>query len=153
MIFIAKTTVTKYCSDNCAKAAYKARKRAEKIGKSIAETKAIRNKLIEELNIREFLTVMQVAKLIGCSKQNVYKMINSGKLKATNILIKKTIIKRSDIDALFNKPMEQKQEIVKPLEISKCYTISEVQQKFNISQSGLQNIIIRNDVQKIQSGK
>jgi len=29
--FIAKTTVTKYCSDNCAKRAYKKRKRQEKL--------------------------------------------------------------------------------------------------------------------------
>jgi len=38
--FIAKTTVTKYCSDDCAKRAYKARKRAEKTEISIAETNA-----------------------------------------------------------------------------------------------------------------
>ena len=40
--FIAKTTVTRYCSDDCAKRAYKARKRAEKIGVSVAEIQQIK---------------------------------------------------------------------------------------------------------------
>lgn len=100
--FIAKTTVTKYCSSTCSKRSYKARKRAEKIHQSITETKQIKNQPIEELKGREFLTVTQVSKLIGCSRQNIYKLINSNKLKATNILEKKTIIKRSDLDKLFD---------------------------------------------------
>ena len=151
--FIAKTTVTRYCSDDCAKKAYKARKRAEKIGVSIAETQQLKNKPIEDLKVREFLTVVQVSKLIGCSKQNVYKLINTGKLKATNILIKKTIVKRSEIDKLFEAKEKVKPTQLKPLEIAECYTISEVQEKFKVSQSALQNIMKRNDIQKMQKGK
>lgn len=151
--FIAKTTVTRYCSDDCAKRAYKARKRAEKIGVSVAEIQQIRQKPIEDLKAREFLTVMQVSKLIGCSKQNVYKLINTGKLKASNILIKKTIVKRSEIDKLFEAKEKPKPTNLKPLEIAECYTISEVQEKFKVSQSALQNIMKRNNIQKMQKGK
>ena len=151
--FIAKTTVTRYCSDDCAKRAYKARKRAEKIGVSIAEIQQIRQKPIEDLKAREFLTVMQVSKLIGCSKQNVYKLINTGKLKATNILMKKTIVKRSEIDKLFELKENVKPTQLKPLNVSECFSISEVQEKFNVSQSALQKILKRNNVQKMQKGK
>lgn len=59
--------------------------------KSNTETKQIKNKPIEELKAKEFLIVSDVSKLVGCSRQNVYKLINTGKLKATNILEKKTI--------------------------------------------------------------
>ena len=40
--FIAKTTVTKFCTDNCAKRAYKVRKRNEKIDSvpNVAQQKA-----------------------------------------------------------------------------------------------------------------
>ena len=151
--FIAKTTVTRYCSDDCAKRAYKARKRAEKIGVSIAEIQQIRQKPIEDLKAREFLTVMQVSKLIGCSKQNVYKLINTGKLKATNILMKKTIVKRSEIDKLFELKENVKPTQLKPLNVSECFSISEVQEKFKVSQSALQKILKRNNVQKMQKGK
>lgn len=98
--FTARTTVTKYCSDNCAKRAYKIRKRSEKIESSNKETLIIKTRPIEELKSKEFLSVREVSRLIGCSRQTVYNLINSGQLKATNILKKKTIIRRSDIDLL-----------------------------------------------------
>lgn len=151
--FIAKTTVTRYCSDDCAKKAYKARKRAEKIGISIAETQQLKNKPIEDLKAREFLTVVQVSKLIGCSKQNVYKLINTGKLKATNILIKKTIVKRSEIDKLFEPKEKVRPAQLKPLNVSECFSISEAQKKYNISESALQKIIQREEIPKIKQGK
>lgn len=100
--FTARTTVTQYCSDTCSKRAYKARLRANKVEESNKETQRQKNQPIEELKAREFLTVTQVSKLIGCSRQNVYNLINTGKLKATNILQKKTIVKRTEIDRLFN---------------------------------------------------
>jgi excisionase family DNA binding protein len=99
--FTARTTVTKYCGDTCAKRAYKARLKVSKIETSNEQTQRIKNQPIEDLKAKEFLTVTQVSKLIGCSRQNVYKIINTGKLRATNILLKKTIVKRSDLDKLF----------------------------------------------------
>lgn len=99
--FTARTTITLYCSHRCNSAAYKAKQRAEKVERSNKETQRIKNQPIEELKAREFLTVTQVSKLIGCSRQNVYNLIHTGKLKATNILIKKTIVKRSDLEELF----------------------------------------------------
>jgi excisionase family DNA binding protein len=99
--FTARTTRTLYCSHKCNSAAYKANKRAAKIEESNAETKRIKSIPIEELKAKEFLSVSEVSKLIGCSRQNIYNLINSGKLKAKNILIKKTIIKRSDLDVFF----------------------------------------------------
>ncbi len=100
--FTARTTVTKYCGDTCAKRAYKARLKVSKIETSNEQTQRIKNQPIEDLKAKEFLTVTQVSKLIGCSRQNVYKLINIGKLRATNILLKKTIVKRSDLDKLFS---------------------------------------------------
>ena len=151
--FIAKTTVTRYCSDDCAKRAYKVRKRDEKISIAKSETESIRRKPIEDLKYREFLTVIQASKLLGCSKQNVYKLINSGKLEATNIMIKKTLIKRSEIDKLFEPKNKNEIKNIKQLDNGDCYTISEVQHKYKVSPTALQNIISRNKIQKMQKGK
>jgi len=138
--FTARTTVTKYCSDNCSKKAYKVRIRTEKVQRSNNETKKIRAKPIEELKAKEFLTVTEVYKLINCSRQNVYKLINTGKLKATNILEKKTIVRRCDLDELFNEvpeietiPIQQKRDLrewkqAEQFDISECYTLSRVSQ-------------------------
>lgn len=151
--FIAKTTVTRYCSDDCAKKAYKARKRAEKIGVSVAEIQQIRQKPIEDLKAREFLTVKNVAQLLNCSVRSVYCYIENGKIKATNIGQRLIRVKRSEIDKLFEAKEKVKPTQLKPLEIAECYTISEVQEKFKVSQSALQKILKRNDVQKMQKGK
>ena len=165
--FTARTTVTQYCSDTCSKRAYKARLRAGKVGASNKQTQRIKNQPIEELKAREFLTVTQVSKLIGCSRQNVYNLINTGKLKATNILLKKTIVKRSDLDKLFKEPTNrtqpegipetQKQEInewVKAggFNIFECYNLTEVQSKYGISETALQNLIKRYEIPKIKKG-
>lgn len=162
--FTARTTVTKYCSHRCGSLANKAKKRAEKVQKSNTETKQIKTKPIEELKAKEFLTVTDVSKLIGCSRQNVYKLINTGKLKATNILEKKTIVRRCDLDKLFKEvpetepiPQQQKQELsdwkqAGAFEISDCYTINEVLEKFSISETSLHNLIKRQSIPKIKKG-
>ena len=99
--FTARTTVTRYCSDDCAKRAYKARKRAENVDKSNRETFQYKTKPIEDIKAKEYLSVREASILLGCSKQTVYTLINTGRLKAKNILRKKTIIRRSEIDQLF----------------------------------------------------
>ena len=99
--FEARTTVTKCCSDYCAKRAYKARKKAEKVQASHIEVKEIKARPIEYIKAKEFLTVRDAARLLNCSRQTIYNLINSGSLKAKNIKLKKTLIPRSEIDNLF----------------------------------------------------
>ena len=150
--FTAQKTSTQYCSSLCSKRAYKAKKREEKIianNVEVNDRKAKTGRLDEiKIEDREFLSVPQVANLIGCSKQNVYNLINTGQLRASNPMQRKTIIRRSDLDAMLNKPSEAKQ--YKP---SECYTIGEAQEKYGISGKALYDIIKRNDIPKFQRGK
>lgn len=99
--FTAKTTVTKYCSDRCAKWAYKARQKTEKIEESNKETRQIVSMPFDVIQAKEYLTVLDAAKLLTCSRQTIYSLINAGRIKATNIKVKKTLIKRTEIDRLF----------------------------------------------------
>lgn len=99
--FCAKTTKTRYCSHQCNSRHYKVKVRQSKIHVSNLETKNIVIRSYEEIKIKEFLTVKDVAVLLSCSKKNIYNMIKSGKLKTSNILVKKILVKRSDIDKLF----------------------------------------------------
>src|SRR5690554_4887431 len=64
--FTARTTTTAYCSHRCNSAAYKQKIRSVKVQKSNAETRQIKTKPIEVLKAKEFLTVTEVSKLIGC---------------------------------------------------------------------------------------
>jgi excisionase family DNA binding protein len=102
--FTARTTVTKFCSDGCAKRAYKARKRTEKIKGSNTETLKIKNKPVQELKAKEFLSVKDIALLLGCSTRTAYRLIDKGKINAVNLSERLTRVKRSEL----NKIMEQK---------------------------------------------
>lgn len=97
--FTARTTVTRYCGDDCAKRAYKARQRAAKVEVSINETSRIKAQPIEELKAKEFLTIAETCKLLSVSRWTVWRSIKRNELKAGKIG-RKTIIKRSDIDNL-----------------------------------------------------
>lgn len=148
--FMARTTITRYCSHKCNSAHYKQRKKV-----SVKKSKIIHS--VDKLRTKEFLTVTQVSKLIGCSRQNIYKLIKKGKLKATNILEKKTIIKRSEVDKLFDNHIEgvKEKEYVDDMlyfDIAECYMILEIQNKYGVSEKALYEIIKRNKIPRIKNG-
>lgn len=99
--FTAKTTVTRYCSHRCNSRAYKEKIKSKKIKKSNEETINIKTQFIEFLNVKEFLTVKDIAILMNCSRQTIYKIIDKGKLNAIKLNKKKIFVKRSDLDKLF----------------------------------------------------
>lgn len=99
--FTARTTVTRYCSHKCTQRAYKHRVRAGKVEESNKQTQQVKNRPIEELRAKEFLTVREVAMLLNCSVRSAYYYIESGTIKAVNLGQRFTRVKRSDIDKLF----------------------------------------------------
>jgi excisionase family DNA binding protein len=151
--FTARTTVTQYCSHECSRRAYKAKARGIKVEASKQETQRIRTQPMEVLKAREFLSVQQVSKLIGCSRQTVYELINSGKLHAVNLKEKKTIVRRSDIDRLFDQPFVSKPK-KEPQPVSEFYTAKEIEEKYFVKYGRLNNIIKENDIPKtVHNGK
>ena len=100
--FTAKTTVTQFCSDNCAKRAYKQRKRSAKIETAIQEEKqkvaASFNPVVVQ---KDFLSIDETCQLLGASRWTIYRLIDKGQLKAGK-LGSRTIISRVAIDNLFN---------------------------------------------------
>ncbi len=99
--FTAKTTVTKYCGDTCAKRAYKARKKDEKIENSNKETYLIKIQPIEELKAKPFLSISETCKLLGISRRTIYRMIERGELN-TGKAGRRTILRRSDLEKIFD---------------------------------------------------
>lgn len=97
--FTAKTTVTQFCSDNCAKRAYKKKKRDEKIEVAVKkETERISyNPTISQ---KEFLSIEETCQLINASRWTIYRMIEKGALQAAK-LGRITRIPRSSINNLF----------------------------------------------------
>ncbi|RYG18338.1 MAG: DNA-binding protein [Chitinophagaceae bacterium] len=157
IVFEAKTTVTKYCSLTCGRKAYKANKVKLKVLASDIETKQIKAKPLEEIHLREILTVAQAASLLSSSTKAIYNLISSGRIEAVNIAKRKTLILRSEIDMLF-KPTEPRVDLrpekkTKQFKISDCYKIGEVQLRYGISEKALSNLINRKNIPKIPKGR
>ena len=151
--FTARTTVTRFCSHRCASAAHKQKVRAGKVEQSNEQTRQIKTQPIEELKAKEFLTVREVARLLNCSVRSAYYYIESGAIKAVNLGQRITRVKRSDIDKLFEQPQPvtpQPEQL--QFDIADCYNLTEVQNKYGISETALQNLIKRNSIPKTKKG-
>lgn len=157
--FLAKKTTTKYCSLKCASKDYKQRLKNKKIENSNLQTIKIKNQPLIDLKDKEFLNVRQLALLLGFSIKTVYRLINTKRINAYNFSERKTLIRRCDINALFEKPQIGFEVVLRPIEqrkraeIKDCYTITEIQKKFNISNGALYNLIKRNNISKFSQGK
>lgn len=154
--FIAKTTSTKYCSHGCNSKAYKAQKRFEKEKEANRQVFfEIQEQSITELNDKVFLKVDEVSVLLGLCRQTIYNLIYNGQLKASRISNRITLIKRSDIDEMFNKAMSNRPN---PVEVVKkkleLYSVSEIKKKFNIKNSWVYKILRENNIPKVvKNGK
>lgn len=159
-IFIAKTTVTKYCSTKCAGRANKQKIRNLKISASNRETFKVIPNPTAHLKDKEFLTVKEVGALLGFSTKTVYRVLAANKINSLQLSPRKTLIRRADIESLFEqvepayeivlRPIEKKKI---PLKIEDCYNIGEIQQKFNISSAALYHLLKKLDIEKFTAGK
>ncbi|GAB4035262.1 helix-turn-helix domain-containing protein [Spirosoma gilvum] len=150
--FEARTTVTKTCSDACAKRAYKARQRAAKIQASDEPTRKIITKPLDDIRAKEALNIAEASQLLGVSRWTIWRAIRSGHLTAIK-LGRRTIIRRSDIDRLFEPTARSiEKSLPVPVPLIDCYTMKEIREKFGISDKALYELILRHEIPKQYSG-
>lgn len=149
--FTAKTTTTQYCSMTCNRRAYKAKVKNGKIEKSDNEVKVIKAKPMDDLKAKEFLTVRDIATLLGSSRMAVYKMINSGRLQGFSLSERKTLIRRIDFDKLFEQPKPILPKISTPPPIreyveNEWYSMIEIKDKYKISDKAIYDVVKRSNI-------
>ncbi len=150
--FTARTTVTKFCSHDCSRKAYKERNKTKNVNTSTKLNQIKSQRTIDEIKVQEFLTVKEVAVLLNCSVRTIYYYIETGAINAVNLGQRITRVKRSDIDKLFE---QTRQENNKPTQNSnsECYSLQEVQKKYKISEKALYDFIKRNNIPKYKKGR
>lgn len=98
--FIAKTTVTKFCSQKCASKAYKLKKKNEKVEKAqIQEYHKSVGIDMELIQSKEFISIKEACLLIGVSRMSLYRLIQNKTIKPSKIG-GRVIIKRQVINNL-----------------------------------------------------
>nr|WP_320947536.1 helix-turn-helix domain-containing protein [Bacteroides intestinalis] len=91
--FSPNSGMQKYCSVGCADEAKKERKKRNGDFIKVAEP-------VIGLRQQEYLTFSKAAVLMGCSRQYIYKLVAQGKLKASRISNRMSLIRRADIEAM-----------------------------------------------------
>ena len=133
--FIAQKTTTACCSKQCANALYKKRKRDEaiKANNQIVERK-IEEKPIERIKDKPFLTITEPALYLGVTRPTVYSYIRRDELKVIRLGFK-YLLKKEDIDKLFNTPTKFHTPTKEKAPITDFYTTVEVKEKYHVHES------------------
>lgn len=155
--FDAKTTKTKYCSHICNSRGYKLNQKLKKIETSDTETKSKASNYVMDVNSKDFLTVNEASTLLNMSSKTVYRLIEQNELNAFNFSVRKTLIRRKDIESYFDNNLISV-DYINPnredeINLNNSYTINEAIEKFNISNGALYNIIKRFNIPKRKLGK
>lgn len=154
--FLAKTTKTRYCSLDCNRKHYKILARKKKI--AVVET-ATKYKIntITDINKKDFLTAKEAALILNMSLRTLYRLIENKEINAYNFGVRKTLIRRKDIDFYFDLSMNSidpnKDHLKKLITQENSYSINEASEKYNISSSALYKLINRLEIPKKQFGK
>jgi len=154
--FDARTTVTRFCSKLCNKRYNAVKERNEKLEAERQQPIILSAQMMKPLQGVEFLDANKAALLLGVSRNLIYYLINTGKLNAYNLSFRRTIILKRDIDLLFQTRalvVIPKIKLPKMPKIEDCYNMTELHEKFKISESALFNLIKRNNVAKFQVGR
>ena len=146
-VFYAQKVTTRYCSHTCNSRAYKANKRKERVKAAEALTyRTIQEKPIEQLKDRPFLSIAETATLLGLSLQGVYKQIYAGRLRASKITSRLSVVRREDIEQMLAERPYEKRQPRDAIVITELYTIDEVCDTYDISRAALFAIAKRENI-------
>ena len=137
-LFIAHKTSTRCCSHRCANLAYKERTRQ----KRVSEFQTMVNQQIEKEDCidKDFFTPSEAAKYIGISRATFYRYLETNLIKSVQ-LKRKTIIRKRDIESLFDNASPYKKHLPRSKQsITDFYTTAEVKEKFGVKESWIYEI-------------
>lgn len=128
--FIAQKTTTNYCSHQCSSRGYKHRMKERRMelihSQELLEVK-------KRLESQEYFTFSQAAKVMGVSRQYIYKLVKEEKLRASRISSRMSFIRRADIELMLkSKPYERVVTKVE-FDIAEYYTAEEIAEKYKVN--------------------
>lgn len=139
--FYALKITTRFCCKKCNEHAYKARIRKQVI-KTVEDEFIERTveRPIREINERQYMDVADVALLIGISIRATYDLIKSGKLKASRLSSRMTIVRKADIESMLSVDHYTKIPKKTVKDITEFYTVKEIKDKYNVCESWIYKV-------------
>lgn len=125
--FIAQKTTTCYCSPQCSKRGYKHRMMERKMElRHMQEMQELRSSLEKQ----EYFTFSQAARLMGVSRQYIYKLVKEEKLRASRLSGKMSLIRKADIELMLKSKPYERLVAKNDFDITEYYTAEEIAQKY-----------------------
>lgn len=150
--FIAHKLTTLYCCKACWDKAYEAKRRQNKREAQRLEVESARP-VVESIGTKEFLNPTEAARLLGVSRASIYRYMEQGVIKVLRTPAR-TIVRRSDIEALFdNPPAYIKRNNNKLNMLGETYSMLDITKKYNISKRVAESRIRKFDILKIMRGR
>lgn len=126
--FIAQKTTTCYCSPQCSKRGYKHRMMERKMElRHMQEMLELRSSLEKQ----EYFTFSQAARLMGVSRQYIYKLVKEEKLRASRLSGKMSLIRKADIELMLKSKPYERLVAKNDFDITEYYTAEEIAQENN----------------------
>lgn len=148
--FIAHNYGNRYCCARCKSDAKKARKQRRD-----ACPDSDNNKLpeVEMLGTKPFLTPKDVAILFAVSLPTVYRYMADGIIKSLKITNNRTVVRRSDLEKLFEEAPSYKKRKYGRKNDTEYYTMRDIVEKYNVSRKGAMNRIKKFRIPKMYDGR
>lgn len=148
--FIAHKMNTLYCSPSCNNKDYKNNLRQRKIAEFMEKEKKTPER--DVLGSKEFLTPTEGSLLLGISRATFYRYMRDGTIRAVQ-LRGKTIVRRKDIDKLFDNPPSYQTHTEKKQEKREYYTIRQISEKFKVSKKAILHRCEMYNIPKVYQGR
>ena len=149
--FIAHKMTTIYCSPSCNNKDYKRAIREKQIAEFMEEEKQKTPK-VDILGGKELLTPTEGASLLGLSRATFYRYMSNGTIKAVQFR-GKTIIRRKDIERLFDNPPTYQSHSEKKQEKREYYTFRQIMEKFKCSKKAVMTRVEKYNIPKVYQGR
>lgn len=144
-VFAVRRGNQRYCCEACAEQAKQNRKKRRNDFINAVEP-------LIDLQNQEYLSFSKAALLMGCTRQYIYKLVGQGRLRASRLSSRMSLIRRADIESLLvASPYERVLPVVRPVKNNpnstkiktpdngpmEYYTGEEVMENFKIGQGWL----------------
>ena len=145
--FIAQKTTTRFCSPECAKRGYKHRIKERKMELRHAQEM---HELRQNLERQDYFTFSQAARLMGVSRQYIYKLVKEDKLRTSRISNKMSFIRRTDIELMLKSKPYERITTKEEFDIAEYYTAEQVTERYKVSTKWVWNYCRQNNIPKVR---
>ena len=149
--FIAHTMVTRFCSKSCTEKAYKDRKRKQKLQEYEARQSEQPMQEVGIVGGKPFLSPAEAATLLGISRATIYRHMAAGIIRALQ-LRGRTIIRKSDIEKMFDNAPDYKKRSYGRKQTVLYYTTNEILGKYQIQKKTLYRRCKLYNIPKVEEG-